>query len=422
VTWLIIDLLTSLISLAGVSLIWRSQLPINWGFENFILLSFCLAFLFSGVNFITGLNRIDWPRATIQDAIALGLSGACVTFVILVLDVVQMYLQIIPLPALPIPMIVTIGMVAFGGFFITRFRWRILTTIASRWIIWRRNRSGVGERIVIVGSGEGCQTATWLLNRERYLYAFSVVGIVDDDVLPKKDMRIDGYKILGRFNDLPNLVAKYDVGLIIFTTPSIPPEINEFVHDLAKAGTVRLIYLEKLIKFVDQQLMSKDILLSHHLGPEENLEFLATHSELTGLPNSYLFKYQLRHSIAYSKRYQNNLAVLLINLEGYEDIVKSHGRNYGKEILKETARRLIRCKRESDLLACLRESKFALILENVQDCDTVDVVIHRINDILNEPVKVDGQVFNLSTSTKSFVGVKSCEESRLIEDFYIESN
>ena len=64
VTWFVIDLLETLVIVSGVVFIWRSQTPLNWGIENIAIFAFCLVFLFSGVNSIVGLNRIDWSQAT----------------------------------------------------------------------------------------------------------------------------------------------------------------------------------------------------------------------------------------------------------------------------------------------------------------------------------------------------------------------
>jgi len=307
-------------------------------------------------------------------------------------------------------------MVAFIGFFITRYRHQIASTITNRWLVWRRGYSKVNERIVIVGSGEGCQTARWLLSREKFLYAFSIVGVIDDDIFTKKGMCIDGYKILGSYKDLPKLVNKYDIGLIIFTVSILPAEIIEYIIQLESKTNIRLIYLDKLLKLVDQQLMPKDTLKSNILGSEMNLEFLATHSELTGLPNSYLFRYQLKHSLEYSKRYHNNLSVLIVEIKEYEVIVRTYGLDFGRGVLKEVAKRLTSCKRESDMLACLNDNKFAFLLENTMDCNIVDMIFHRISVTLAEPVRIEGRVFYINPGLHSFIGTKACEESRLVED------
>ena len=103
-----------------------------------------------------------------------------------------------------------------------RYRWRLLTGFASFWLS-RRNSFSVGERVLILGSGEESQFATWLLRRDLFLRAFVVIGIVDDDPL-KQGMRFDGSWVIGTSADLSMLVKKHDVGLIIFAAPGLNPQ------------------------------------------------------------------------------------------------------------------------------------------------------------------------------------------------------
>jgi hypothetical protein len=47
----------------------------------------------------------------------------------------------------------------------------------------RRSTFLVGERVLIVGAGQGNKFANWLLRRYVFRHAFSVIGVVDDDPL-----------------------------------------------------------------------------------------------------------------------------------------------------------------------------------------------------------------------------------------------
>jgi FlaA1/EpsC-like NDP-sugar epimerase len=96
-----------------------------------------------------------------------------------------------------------------------RYRFRLLTGLASRWIRMRHSGSGAGERVLIVGAGEGGSFASWLLRRRDFQRLYTVVGIVDDDPA-KQGMRYEGLKVLGTTADIPRLVKSHDIG-VIFT-------------------------------------------------------------------------------------------------------------------------------------------------------------------------------------------------------------
>ena len=81
-TWFLFDIVTSLFVIVMVSVLWRIQSPLNWGMDRLLILAIVLTFVFSGVNSIFGLNRIEWSSATINDAIALAISCWFVTFIL----------------------------------------------------------------------------------------------------------------------------------------------------------------------------------------------------------------------------------------------------------------------------------------------------------------------------------------------------
>ena len=398
ISWFLLDLLTALVVVSINDLLWRSQGPLDWGVEHLAVLAVILALLFSGVNSITGLNRIIWARATVEDAINLTLSSGAVTLTILALNYLQSKYHWLPFPSLPEAMILTIGLMAMISFGVIRYRWRLLTAVASRWLTWRRNAPGVGERVLIIGAGEGCHTANWLLRGRGCPNAFTIVGIVDDEIPAEYGMRVDGCRVLGRIADLPALVKKYDVGMILFTSADIVPEIKENVLNLCQNSNIRLVILGSLMNMLDQQLTQPVTPHENSLWSENQLEFIAMHDVLTGLPNRCLLQDRLQHSLAYAKRYKTHLAVLIISLDGFTTINETFGLRIGNDILKDVATRLIHCKRESDTLARFGEYEFALILENIFDEMMAETIAKRMFTSILAPFDIHGQEFVINTN------------------------
>jgi FlaA1/EpsC-like NDP-sugar epimerase len=253
--WFLADTVIAFIAVGFVGLFWRTQGPLNWGFVQLAILALTLAILFSVANSIAGLNRIVWSRATIQDGMGIAVSGGAVTLLLLVLNYLQSTYHWLPFPSLPEAMILTIGLVANLGFTLARYRSDLLNCIAGGWWIRRRQSTPVGERVLIVGAGEGCQVANWLLRRQAYRNAFSIVGIVNDEDLQLRGMRVHGSFVLGGLADLTALIEEWDVGLVVYASVRSAPGTKEHVSDLCAASNTRLVFLDQLMETISQRLV-----------------------------------------------------------------------------------------------------------------------------------------------------------------------
>ncbi len=105
---------------------------------------------------------------------------------------------------------------------------------------------------------------------------------------------------------------------------------------------------------------------------QRRVEFLATHDDLTNLPNRPLFLDRLRQAIAHAERSGGTFAVLFIDLDNFKVINDSLGHAAGDDLLKEIARRLRECVRVPDTVARFGGDEFALLIEDatVSDAET----------------------------------------------------
>ncbi len=413
VSWFMIDLLTSLAVVGITALLWRTQLPLNWGAGNIFLMGVIVAFLFSGFNYVAGHNRIVWSQATAEDAVGLIVSGGCVTLLILGLNYFESIYHGLKLPSLPSTMIIFIGLVALVTFMITRYRLRVLTMIASRWLSLRQNGLALGERVLVIGDGEAGKIATWLLSRPMYRTAFSIVGVINDDNPTINGMRVNGYWMLGSIKDIPALIKRYDIGIILSTAPAATQEANEFIFDLCQIHNIRLIFLNDLMLMVDRQVTQPIGSYEYPIWLDERLEFKAMHDAITGLPNRYLFLDRIKRSLAIAKRYNSRLGVLFIIVEKRNIKTDKLGRRYNEQILMEVAKRLASCERGSDTLAYVGKNKFAVILENITRRKIPHhMVAKRLLAVLSEPMKVE----NFDVQLHFIININVCMDTKGYDD------
>lgn len=254
ISWLAIDFIVALSAIALVGVIWRSTGPLELGLGRAIALAVILAASFGFVNTIMGLNRVVWSRAVPEDMFGIVFSTGVVTAIISVLQVIAQRFNL--LPPLPSQLIFTMGLVVLIGVVAARYRWRLLTGFASFWLS-RRNSFSVGERVLILGSGDESQFATWLLQRDLFLRAFTVIGIVDDDPL-KQGMRFDGSWVIGTSADLSMLVQKHDVGLIMFAVSGSNSEEYDRVMKSCVDLNVRILLISDMLRALHLWLTNSD--------------------------------------------------------------------------------------------------------------------------------------------------------------------
>ncbi len=253
VSWFLLDFLVTLAAAALSGYLWRLMGPLNWGLPHLTVLAFLIALLFSGASAWLGLNRIIWSKASAEDALVLMFLNGAVSLTLLAVNHLQKALNWLPYPPLPSEMIVGIGTLTLLGTLSLRYRLRLITGIANRWLTWRKSESSFGERVLILGAGEAGQLAGWLLRHGSVRNAFTVVGMVDDE--PKKQgMQIDGLRVLGTSGDLQQIVRQYNVWSILFAIVNISAGERQALINLCTIPGVRLIFMNDILDGLQNQL------------------------------------------------------------------------------------------------------------------------------------------------------------------------
>ncbi len=123
---------------------------------------------------------------------------------------------------------------------------------------------------------------------------------------------------------------------------------------------------------------------------EEKVQYLATHDELTGLPNRTLFGELLHRAIEAAKGSERRCAVLFIDLDRFKIVNDSLGHEAGDLLLKEVAARLRQCVRGSDVVGRLGGDEFVVLLERIQSIDSAAETARRVLSSLHTPVRILG--------------------------------
>ena len=132
----------------------------------------------------------------------------------------------------------------------------------------------------------------------------------------------------------------------------------------------------------------------------EEIEHLAFHDSLTGLPNRRLFRDRIEHALSWARRSGNTVAVLLIDLDRFKAINDTLGHQSGDVLLRELGVRLRGLLRDTDTVARLGGDEFGVVLPQDRE-PRVPAVVDRIRIALEQPVALNG----LSLGIEASIGV-----------------
>ena len=122
---------------------------------------------------------------------------------------------------------------------------------------------------------------------------------------------------------------------------------------------------------------------------ERRFHHLAHHDPLTGLPNRMLFEDRLQQALVQTKRQQQALAVLFIDLDNFKNINDSYGHAVGDQLMKIAAERLNRCIRSTDTVARQGGDEFIALLTNIAQLEDAVQVAKKIIAALAMPFVIE---------------------------------
>ena len=129
----------------------------------------------------------------------------------------------------------------------------------------------------------------------------------------------------------------------------------------------------------------------------EDLRYEATHDALTGLPNRARFVEVVQHVVA-QRRPQDELAVVLLDLDGFKDINDTLGHSRGDTVLREVALRLVELVPAAAVVARLGGDEFALLVPVRPEPGDVEVVVSLLQRALRSPVDIDAMQLEVRAS------------------------
>ena len=144
----------------------------------------------------------------------------------------------------------------------------------------------------------------------------------------------------------------------------------------------------------------------HELNSQRQyLHKVAHHDALTGLPNRILLEDRIEQALISARRDKVEIAVMLVDLDGFKPINDKYGHDIGDKLLQECAARMLTCIRETDTAARYGGDEFMIII-SARDLQLRGMsarhlsrqVAEKVRNALNQGFKIENYLLNISCS------------------------
>ncbi len=200
---------------------------------------------------------------------------------------------------------------------------------------------------------------------------------------------------------LPDAFGLSTVRQVHATIPTIPVVVLSGVSDQTLAlQAVQQGAQDYLVKGQGHpELLARAIRYAiERKRSEEHLTFLAQYDHLTGLVNRTLFRDRLVQAMARTKRLQQPIGLMLLDLDRFKAVNDTFGHDMGDELLKAVSERLKACVREIDTVARMGGDEFTIILEGISSIQNILVVAKRITESIATPFELKGHHISVGVS------------------------
>jgi diguanylate cyclase (GGDEF)-like protein len=117
----------------------------------------------------------------------------------------------------------------------------------------------------------------------------------------------------------------------------------------------------------------------------------AVTDELTGLPNRRAWYAHLEQALARSRRRNEPLSLVLLDLDGFKEVNDQQGHAAGDRLLVEVTAAWRHAVRPTDVLGRLGGDEFAAVLE-CADQAVADTIVERLREVMPSPHRASAGV------------------------------
>lgn len=226
-------------------------------------------------------------------------------------------------------------------------------------------------------------------------------------ILPESDLYRSSHKIAITTLVTTILIFIVLMGLLFFTVNRLVLnpvlQLNKVSREIGNGILDPVIHVSSKDELGELAKSFKDM-VAQLKRSSESVSYLAYHDGLTGLPNRVMFKKTLERAIVEAERDNQRFALLFLDIDDFKIVNDTLGHKYGDELLRLISEALAHSVRGTDyisrgeeqmadnlgVLARLGGDEFIVLLPDLKDLHTAELVSERIIQALSTPFSVYG--------------------------------
>ncbi|CAM3574211.1 Phytochrome-like protein cph2 [Vibrio aerogenes CECT 7868] len=172
---------------------------------------------------------------------------------------------------------------------------------------------------------------------------------------------------------------------------------------IAIISTILLIllsaYVSHLIARRFNQFQQRIIDDVNHLEQTKNqMEYMAHHDALTGLPNRILMIKKINQSIRLARKHHRHVAVMFVDLDNFKNVNDLYGHTLGDQLLKVLGHKFKAIMDEKGFVSRFGGDEFIFCFPDLNNKTEAKAKIKIIRQTLETPVNIEGKTLSVGCS------------------------
>ncbi|WP_027410753.1 putative bifunctional diguanylate cyclase/phosphodiesterase [Anoxybacteroides tepidamans] len=147
---------------------------------------------------------------------------------------------------------------------------------------------------------------------------------------------------------------------------------------------------------------------------EERMHYIAFHDDLTGLPNKEMLHRLLTEKMDEANRVDSKVAVMFVEMKGLKIVNDLCGYSVGDQVLLAAVAKIKSAIGEADVFGRWSGNEFVLILPHIEKEEQVKELSHRLTEMMEEPLLVNGQEFFMTLKMGISIYPKDGDDSKTL--------
>lgn len=138
--------------------------------------------------------------------------------------------------------------------------------------------------------------------------------------------------------------------------------------------------------------------ITDRIQNQKEIEYIATHDELTGLPNRVFLKKKMSQLCEESTYPDHNFALIMLDIDSFRYVNDALGYQLGDQLIVQVAHRLQKFLGDDGFLCRYTGDQFAIIIQNLKKSWEYEQVVKRITTLFKDAYKVDLYELDMTVS------------------------